>query len=232
MRYHCLLAVALFVSFHATLPASVSAQQQSVAPGINKNFENPDVERWIKSFEREGRDVYDKRHEIVGLCELKPGMTIADVGAGTGLFVELFSQAVGAEGKVYAVDIADEFIQAIRQRAEKLQVENITGIVCTVDDAKLPESSADVVFICDTYHHFEYPQKTLATIRRGLKPGGRLVMIDFKRIAGESPEWILNHVRAGQEVFRQEIEAAGFKLIDEKSLSDEKYLLRFQRTDG
>jgi predicted methyltransferase len=211
--------------------APVSAQQQSVKPGINKNFENPDVERWIKSFEREGRDIYDKRHEIVAACELKPGMAIADIGAGTGLFVELFSRAVGSDGRVYAVDIAEEFIQLIRKRSTEQGLGNITGIVCSADDAKLPDSAVDVVFICDTYHHFEFPQKTLATIHRALKPGGRIVMIDFKRIEGETAEWVLNHVRAGQEVFRQEIEDAGFKLIDEKSLSDEKYQLRFQRLD-
>lgn len=228
-RYLTVVTCLLFPTLIAGTPAS--AQQQSVKPGINKNFENPDVERWIKSFEREGRDIYDKRHEIVAACELKPGMAIADIGAGTGLFVELFSRAVGSDGRVYAVDIAEEFIQLIRKRSAEQGLGNVTGIVCSTDDAKLPERAVDVVFICDTYHHFEFPQKTLATIHRALKPDGRIVMIDFKRIEGESPEWTLNHVRAGQEVFRQEIEDAGFKLIDQKSLSDEKYQLRFQRLD-
>jgi predicted methyltransferase len=228
-RYLPLVVCLLFATLIAGTP--VSAQQQSVKPGINKNFENPDVERWIKSFEREGRDIYDKRHEIVAACELKPGMAIADIGAGTGLFVELFSRAVGADGRVYAVDIAEEFIQLIRKRSAEQGLGNVTGIVCSTDDAKLPENAVDVVFICDTYHHFEFPQKTLATIHRALKPGGRMVLIDFTRIEGKSSEWTLNHVRAGQEVFRQEIEDAGFKLIDQKSLSDEKYQLRFQRLD-
>jgi predicted methyltransferase len=231
MKFRCLpVAACLFVLGASEITPAV-AQQQSVKPGINKNFENPDVERWIKSFEREGRDIYDKRHEIVAACELKPGMAIADVGAGTGLFVELFSRAVGADGRVYAVDIAEEFVQLIRKRSAEQGLKNVTGIVCSADDAKLPESAVDVVFLCDVYHHLEFPQKTLATLHRALKPDGRFVLIDFKRIEGESSEWTLDHVRAGQEVFRKEIEEAGFRLIDEKSLSDEKYQLRFQRVD-
>jgi len=231
MKFRYLPVAACLFVLASIGPTRAIAQQQSVKPGINKNFENPDVERWIKSFEREGRDIYDKRHEIVAACELKPGMTIADVGAGTGLFVELFSRAVGADGRVYAVDIAEEFVQLIRKRSAEQGLKNVIGIVCSADDAKLPENAVDVVFLCDVYHHFEFPQKSLATLHRALKPDGRIVLIDFKRIEGESPEWTLNHVRAGQEVFRKEIEEAGFRLIDEKSLSDEKYQLRFQRVD-
>jgi len=207
------------------------AQKESVSPGINKNFETPDVAQWIERFEREGRDVYDKRLDVVAACELKPGMVVADVGAGSGLFTQLFSPAVGSSGKVYAVDISDEFVEAIRKRCAEKGHENVTAIVCTPDDAKLPADSVDLVFICDTYHHFEFPQKTMASIHKALKPNGRVVVVEFKRVEGESSEWTLKHVRAGQEVFTKEIEDAGFKFLDEKPLFKEKYLIRFQRAD-
>ncbi len=85
-------------------------------------------------------------------------------------------------------------------------------------------------FICDVYHHFEYPQATLATLHKALKPGGELVLIDFKRIPGETSDFIMNHVRAGQEVFEAEIIAAGFEKVGEATdLLKENYFVRFQR---
>ena len=91
--------------------------------------------------------------------------------------------------------------------------------------------TVDIVFTCDTYHHFEYPAKTMTSIHRALKPGGTFVIIDFKRIEGESSDFIMNHVRAGQDVFRSEIEAAGFELIEDIDLPslEDNYLMRFRK---
>ena len=77
----------------------LDAQEKSVKPGINKAFQNPNVEKFIGLFEREGRDAYDHRHEIIKACKLKPGMVVADIGAGTGLFTRMFSPVVGAKGR-------------------------------------------------------------------------------------------------------------------------------------
>ena len=89
------------------------AQEQDVRPSINANFRHPDFATWVERFEHEGREVYDKRMQIVQALNLKVGMHIADVGAGTGLFSKLFSPAVGGTGKVYAEDISDVFITNI-----------------------------------------------------------------------------------------------------------------------
>ena len=91
------------------------AQEKSVRPGINKPFENPDVKEYVGKFEVESREVFSHRKEIVATCDLKPGMTVADVGAGPGLFTLLFAREVGERGKVYAVDIAPKFIEAYRE---------------------------------------------------------------------------------------------------------------------
>jgi predicted methyltransferase len=94
---------------------------------------------------------------------------------------------------------------------------------------ELAEGSVDLVFICDTYHHFEFPQRTLATIHKALRPGGQIVLIDFHRIEGKSSDWVLGHVRAGQSVFVKEIESAGFKQAGEEKLLKENYFVRFER---
>jgi predicted methyltransferase len=217
----------------AFLPiGALRAQQKSVNPGINKTFETPVVSEFVERFEKEGRDAFDHRKEIVEALGLKPGMAVADVGAGTGLFTRLFSRAVGESGKVYAVDISDEFIEHIEKTAREQKVKNIVGIVCKPDSVALPPASIDLAFICDTYHHFEYPHKTMRSIHKALRPQGQVVLIDFHRIDGKSSDWIMNHVRAGQEVFAKEISDAGFKQIEEKKdLLKESYFLRFVKVD-
>jgi ubiquinone/menaquinone biosynthesis C-methylase UbiE len=154
---------------------------------------------------------------------------VADVGAGSGLFTRLFAAEVGKTGRVYAVDIAREFVEGNLRRAREQGHQNVIGIESSQEDTRLPAASVDLVFICDAYHHFEQPQAMLGSIRRALRPGGTLVVVDFERIPGVSPEWIVKHVRAGKEQFRAEIEAAGLRFVEEVKLMRENYFLRFSR---
>ena len=101
--------------------------------------------------------------------------------------------------------------------------------MCTERSIELPENSIDLAFLCDVYHHFEYPQSSLASIHRALRPGGEFMMVEFKRIPGQTSEWTLSHVRAGQEVFTAEIEKAGFEKIREDSLLKDNYVIRFRK---
>lgn len=212
--------------------STLSAQEKSVNPGINKSFENPNVEEFVGRFEREGRDAFDHRNEILKACRLKPGMTVADIGTGTGLFTRMFAHAVGPKGTVYAVDISEKFVKHVEQSAQNEGLKNVVGVVCTADSAKLPPHSIDLAFICDTYHHFEFPGKTMRSIRKALKPGGQVVLIDFHRIEGKSSGWIMGHVRAGQDVFVKEIVESGFRQIsEEKDLLDESYFVRFEKEE-
>lgn len=94
-------------------------------------------------------------------------------------------------------------------------------------------NSVDLAFVCDTYHHFEFPERTLASLHRAVKPDGRLVVIDFLRVPGRSSDWVLNHVRAGQDVVEKEITVAGFeKSAEVKSLLKENYVVTFTRPAG
>ena len=205
----------------------------SVRPGINKRFldSNLKVDEWIGRFEIESREVYAARNSVVKTTNVKAGTVIADIGSGTGFFTLLFSAVVGDKGKVYAVDISPRFVEHIEKNAKRDGLTNIKTVQCEENSVALPPASIDVAFTCDTYHHFEYPASTLASIHKALRPGGLLVVIDFERIEGKSKAFTLGHVRAGKEVFRKEIEAAGFKLLDQSHVSDsqENYVLRFTK---
>ena len=133
------------------------AQEKSVRPGINDPFRNPDVKGFQEKFEGESREVYAKRDKIVAGCQLKPGMVVADVGTGTGLFTRLFAKEVGAEGQVFAVDIAPKFLEHVQATSRKAKLKNVTPVLCNPDSVDLPASSVDLAFVCDTYHHFEFP---------------------------------------------------------------------------
>jgi len=214
--------------FALTLPgiSGVSAED-NVRPGINRHYENPDYENWVGVFESRGREVYDKRHEIVAALNLRPGMAVADVGAGTGLFTRLFAKDVGPTGKVYAVDIADNFVKNILRTGKEQGLSNIIGIVNTQRSAMLPPASVQLVFISDTYHHFEYPQSMLASIHAALQDKGQLAIIDFRRREGTSSGWVMSHVRANRDQVVKEVTAAGFHLAKEPDLLSENYFLVF-----
>src|SRR6267142_3154885 len=163
--------------------AAAFAAEEGAKPEINRPYVvDTDVARWNKSFSSERREVYVKRDDIVAAAGAKPGMTVADIGAGTGLFTMLFSDAVKPGGSVYAVDISPAFVEYIQETAKKRRVRNVTAILTDGVELKLPDASIDLVYMSDVYHHFEHPAETLASIRRVLKPGGRLVVVDYERV--------------------------------------------------
>ncbi|MDA0766074.1 MAG: class I SAM-dependent methyltransferase [Verrucomicrobia bacterium] len=236
LHLRLLIPVLLFLSGTSLLfsqGAAAPIAEESVKPGINEGFLDPalKVEDWLKRFEVESREVFHARESVVAACRIRKGMTIADIGAGTGLYTRLFSEATGPEGWVYAVDISGPFLKHIVARARQEKQENISAVLSPEDSVALPPNSIDLAFICDTYHHFEYPKGTLASLVRALKKGGAVVVIDFERIEGQSREWVVGHVRAGKEVFRKEIEEAGLSFVDEVRIDgfQENYFLRFRK---
>jgi predicted methyltransferase len=214
----------------ASAPARQSAEE-SVKPGINESFlqEEIEVDTWVERFEREGRDVYDHRHQIMAAVDAPEGSAVADIGAGTGLFVPLLADQVGPEGKVYAVDIVPEFLEYIEQRAAERRLIQVKTVECTERSVNLPAGSIDLAFMCDVYHHFEYPESSLASLHAALRPGGELVLVEFKRVPGESSDWVMDHVRAGPEEFIQEIETAGFEKVEEYDILEENFMVRFRK---
>jgi len=223
----------IFLLVVVTTAHALVAQEKSVRPGINKQFENPNVQDFIGKFERDGREPFDRRQQIVEACKIRPGMTVADIGTGTGLFARMFSPLVGTAGRVYAVDLSEKFVRHVEATAKENGLTNIVGVVCRKDSVNLPPNSIDMAFICDTYHHFEFPYKTMRSLHSALRPGGQAVLIDFRRIPGKTSDWVMNHVRAGQDVFTREIVESGFRQVEERpDLLKESYFVRFEKIAG
>jgi ubiquinone/menaquinone biosynthesis C-methylase UbiE len=222
------LAAALLACSCRTAP---QPPEQSVRPGVNDPYRRADVGAWVERFERQGREIYDRRREIVAACRIGPGWAVADVGAGTGLFVDLLAGAVGPQGTVYAVDIVPEFIEHIEARALDAGLENVRTILCTERSVELPPGSIDMAFVCDAYHHFEYPRSMMSSIHRALRPGGILVIVEFQRVEGVSSDFVMGHVRAGREQVIAEIESFGFTMYRPvlESLLRDNYMVCFGR---
>jgi predicted methyltransferase len=145
-------ALAVFLATAALL-----AQEKSVKPGVNDPFRDPDAKEFAKTFEVESREVFAAREQILRACKLRPGMAVADIGAGTGLFTRLFAATVGPRGKVY-VDIAANFLAHIKKTCAEARLGNVEIVKCTDRSCELKEGSIDLAFVCDTYHHFEFPK--------------------------------------------------------------------------
>ncbi len=209
-----------------------SPRRSKVNPKINEAFKKPNVRDYVKRFESETRENYAHRHEIVAALGLTPGMAVADIGAGTGFFTRLFADKVGPTGKVYAVDISPRFLEHITAEARKHGQGQVVTILGSQDSTNLPRESVNLVFLSDVYHHFEKPEKALASIHQALRPGGRLVVIEFDRVKGRSSAFVLEHVRASQAVFRKEIETAGFTAIQtlKPPPLKENFFLRFEKS--
>jgi SAM-dependent methyltransferase len=190
-----------------------------------------DVQPWVERFEGEAREIAACRDALVAALAPLPGEAVADVGAGTGLFTEPIARAVGPQGVVYAVDIAPAFLEHIRARAAAAGLAQVRTVLCDDRSTGLPPSSVDAAFVCDTYHHLEHPVDTLASLHAALRPGGRLLLVDFEREPGASRDWVLDHVRAGRAAVAAEIEAAGFEFVREVRVEGlaENYVLVFRR---
>lgn len=199
---------------------------------LNEKFRDPDVPEWVKRFESSDRELFAQRDKIVEAVGPRPGMAVADIGAGTGFMSMLFADRVGERGTVYAVEISAKFLEHIAERARAAGLENVRTVLCKDDSVELPGDSIDVAFMCDTYHHLEFPESTMTSVYRALRPGGRLVIVDFKRIPGVSRQWVLDHVRLGAEETAAEVEAVGFTRDAGSSdvpYLNENYILTFTK---
>lgn len=203
--------------------------------GPNDAYHDPRVgaEGWRQLFEGDEREIFRKRDLIMKLAAPKPGMKIADVGAGTGLFTMMLSDTVGERGYIYAEEVVEKFSTFIAERAAREKRGNVVSVMGTETGIGLPPGSIDLAFACDVYHHFDRPQEMLASIRRALRRDGELFLVDFSREPGLSPPWILEHVRAGEAQVVREIEDAGFVLLSRDHTIGINYAVRFRRSgDG
>jgi predicted methyltransferase len=204
----------------------------SVRPGINDKYFKPGtISSWTDEFEVERRDVIASRDEIVAALGLAPGMIVADIGAGTGAFLAPLSAGIGSEGTLYAVDIVPAFLEHLRTRAQAEGLDNVEVVEGTPTSVGLADASIDLMFLCDVYHHIEYPAVFARSLHRALRADGRLFVVEFDRIPGKTSPSMLKHVRQDKATLIAELSAEGFVL--ERELTDvplrENYMLVFSR---
>jgi tRNA A58 N-methylase Trm61 len=133
---------------------------------------------WLERTEREIEEMPDSALDAIGL---RPGMTVADVGAGSGYFTVRLSRRVGPEGKVYAQDIQPEMLRLLRRRLDKANFTNVITVLGTESDPKLPENALDLILMVDVYHEFAQPQAMLRKLRQALKDDGRMVLLEYRK---------------------------------------------------
>lgn len=184
-----------------------------------------DSKAYIAMLEDPKRDAYQKPHEVVTALDLRPGEVIADIGAGSGYFSFRFAHHVGA-GRVYAVDINPEMILHMNRRIRDLAITNITTVLAQPDDPLLADASLNRVFICDVWHHIENQKEYLAKVKKMLKPGGQLVMIDFQK--RELPVGPPLEMKIAREDLVRQLERAGFQLSEEHTFLPYQYFLVFR----
>jgi ubiquinone/menaquinone biosynthesis C-methylase UbiE len=227
-----LLLVVLGIYAGATLAGHAQQQEQHrrlhrEADPTKQSF--ADVERFRALFESSERDGWQKPFEVIRALGVQPGATVADIGAGTGYFARRWAVAVGQEGTVFAADFEPNMVVELRASAERDSLGNLIPVLASADDPRLPDGTADLIFICNTWHHIADRVAYARRLKRDLAPGGRVAIVDFYKrqlpVGPPSP-----HKLTAAEV-QTEFEAAGYRLakrIDE--LLPYQYVLVFEPT--
>ena len=162
---------------------------------------------WLERSEREREEAPE---DAINAMDVRKGMAVADIGAGTGYFSTRLARRVGPAGKVFANDVQPEMLDRLRERGAKLKLTNIETVLGSEADPKLPANTMDIILMVDVYHELSQPQRMLRALRSALKPDGRLVLLEYRK---EDPTIPINpcHKMSIPEV-RTEIEAEGFKM--------------------
>jgi arsenite methyltransferase len=184
-----------------------------------------DIEKSLKMFEGTERDAWQKPNEVVKHLELRAGDVVADIGAGTGYFTRRFAAVVGARGKAIGLDIESAMVNHLNAEAHKQGITNLSARQVPPNDPQLAPQSVDVVFICDTYHHMQERVAYARLLAQALKPGGRVVIVDFHKHPlplGPPMKWKL-----APETVTEEFRQAGFQLAQSAEFLPYQYLLEF-----
>jgi len=209
----------------ALVPANLTAQDAVSRDASQMHRLHKDPKAYIGALEDPQRDTYQKPHEVLTALNLKPGEVIADIGAGSGYFTFPIAHHLGPEGKVYAVDVSSDMILHLNRRIRDLKTTNVVSVLADPDDPLLPEQSVNRFFICDVWHHVESPSKYLGMIKKMLKPGGQVIMIDFHK--KELPFGPPMAMKIAREDLVKQMESNGFRLANEHSFLPYQYFLVF-----
>jgi SAM-dependent methyltransferase len=170
---------------------------------------------------------------LVDSLDLHAGDTIADVGTGVGHLLPYIHTKISSNGTIFAVDIYPEFLDEVRERISAAGWRNVYPVLGTERDPKLPDNRLDGAIVLDTYHHLNYPEATMQGVRRALKSGGQLFIIDYYRNrpnpAARSLDEVRRHIRLDRDDVVKEVETQGFHLMKQFDHSPFMYVLVFQK---
>jgi len=178
--------------------------------------------RW--AYEGGSRDSWQHADEVIRVLQIQPGARVADVGAGGGYFTFRLANAVGASGTVYAVDIDRGMTDYLKERAAEEGYRNVDVVLATPDDPQLPRDGIDLIFTCNTYHHFDKAPDYFAAAKLYLRAGGRVAIIDYKYDGFFAR--LFGHASEGNTI-REDMLAAGYRLEHEYSFLPRQNFLVF-----
>jgi arsenite methyltransferase len=195
-----------------------------------------DIKQYLEQLDSSERDRYQKPAQVIEALNLTPGMAVADLGSGSGYFTRRFVEAVTDRGIVYAVDIEPEMLAYVKESIVHLHVPyNVQFILARPDNPKLPFESVDLIFVCNTVHHLEDRPAYFRNLRSSLKPGGRIVIIDFYPDERSGELGFPKRHLVAREIVIEELTAAGYRLLREHTFLPRQYFLEFvpsQHTGG
>jgi arsenite methyltransferase len=207
------------------IPATISAQDAVKRDQQQMHRLHTDPKLYLGALDDPKRDAYQKPQEVMGALGLKAGEVIADIGAGSGYFTFRLAHHVGDRGKVYAVDVSPDMIRHINRRIRELKAKNGVSILADPDDPLLPEGSVDRFFFSDSWHHIENQTKYLSLMKKILKPGGEIIMIDFHK--KELPVGPPMQMKIAREDLIKQMGTNGFGLTKEHTFLPYQYYLVF-----
>lgn len=190
--------------------AAVSAQSGSRHPVSGRRIAPVMGVGGAPWLERSEREAEESPKTAVRMMELKPGMVVADFGAGSGYYTELLARAVGRTGKVFATDIQPGMIDLLRKRIRDRKLSQVEAVLATGDSSGLPDGCCDVILMVDVYHELSRPQQVLRELKKALKPGGRLILVEFRKEDPNVP--IREEHKMSIAEARMELESEGFRL--------------------
>jgi ubiquinone/menaquinone biosynthesis C-methylase UbiE len=213
---------------YLTLALSATLAAQQIHGGDHTKHHVPrSAEEYAKVLDDPKRDEWQKPHEVIQALELKPGATVADIGAGTGYFSIRLAHHAGPQGRVLAVDIDQKLLDRVGDRAKQMQLTNVETVLASPGDPHLRAGSVDLVFICNVIHHIEQRPAYYQLLARALRPGGRLAIVDFhKRDLPVGPRL---EMKIARDDLVREAESGGFRLAREHSFLPYQYFLVFER---
>ena len=179
---------------------------------------------WLDRPEREKEEAVSVMIKNLGL---KPGMTVADIGAGSGTISFPMAKIVGPKGKVLAVEIQQEMLDIIATKARKAKITNVIGVLGTIKDPKIAASSADLMLLVDVYHEFDHPYEMVSNMVKGLKRGGKLVLVEYRGEDENVPIKELHKMTEAQ--VKKEMSPFPLKFVENKTMLPWQHLLIFEK---